>query len=114
MKNQVSNYELEKYCHKLRPVLEKMVSDLNYKLLDLSFVNEKETRYLRLTISSEDGSASLDDCERVSREIGKEIDMKNLIPFSYILEVQSPGISGDIKDPACEFVIKDLGFVVKS
>ena len=116
MRKQVNNYELEKYCTKLRPLIEKIVSNLKYELLDLLFVSENQTNYLRLTISSKDKEhlISLDDCELISKEVGKELDLKNLIPFSYLLEVQSPGISGDLKNPSHEFVIKDVGLIVKS
>ena len=114
MKNQISNSELEKYCNKLRPTVEKILSGLNYEFLDLSFVCENQTRYLRLTISSKEHLISLNDCEFVSREVGKELDSKNLIPVSYILEVQSPGISDNLKNSGHEFVIENVGLIVKS
>jgi len=36
---------------------------------------------------------SLDDCERFSRRLSVALDVENWIPFSYTLEVSSPGVN---------------------
>ncbi len=36
---------------------------------------------------------SLDDCERFSRRLSVSLDVEDWIPFSYILEVSSPGVN---------------------
>jgi ribosome maturation factor RimP len=43
------------------------------------------------------GGVTLDDCARVSREIGVLIDVKDLIPERYVLEVSSPGLNRRLK-----------------
>jgi ribosome maturation factor RimP len=39
------------------------------------------------------GGISLDDCERFSRQFSVILDVEDWIPFSYTLEVSSPGIN---------------------
>ena len=114
MKKQINNQELSKHSKGLMPLFGKIVSELGFHLLELSFINENQTNYLRLTILHPDRQISLNDCEMVSKGIGKELDLKNLIPFSYILEVQSQGIDRDTKKDEHEFVLKSLGLTVKT
>ena len=38
------------------------------------------------------GGVSLDDCERFSRRASVALDVEDFIPFSYVLEVSSPGL----------------------
>jgi ribosome maturation factor RimP len=39
------------------------------------------------------GGVSLDDCERFSKRFSVSLDVEDWIPFSYVLEVSSPGIN---------------------
>jgi ribosome maturation factor RimP len=39
------------------------------------------------------GGISLDDCERFSRRFSAALDVEDWIPFSYVLEVSSPGVN---------------------
>jgi len=38
------------------------------------------------------GGVSLDDCERFSKRFSVLLDVEDRIPFSYVLEVSSPGL----------------------
>lgn len=88
--------KLTDLVNKLKPDIEKIVNDLGYGLVNVSFVNENDTNYLRITISHRDHVISTDDCELVSKEIEKFLDKKDMITFSYLLEVESPGLSEKI------------------
>jgi ribosome maturation factor RimP len=43
------------------------------------------------------GGVGLDDCQRFSREIGDLLDVANLVPESFDLEVSSPGLDRELK-----------------
>lgn len=45
------------------------------------------------TFIDQPGGISLDDCERFSRRLSVSMDVEDWIPFSYTLEVSSPGIN---------------------
>jgi ribosome maturation factor RimP len=53
---------------------------------------------LRVYIDKEDG-VSIDDCELVSREVEAVLDVEDPIPYSYVLEVSSPGLDRPLKKP---------------
>ena len=38
------------------------------------------------------GGVTLDDCERFSKRVSVLLDVEDFIPFSYVLEVSSPGL----------------------
>ncbi|HYK91694.1 MAG TPA: ribosome maturation factor RimP [Acidobacteriota bacterium] len=46
---------------------------------------------VRTFIDQPDG-VSLSDCERFSKRFSVELDVEDCIPFSYVLEVSSPGL----------------------
>jgi ribosome maturation factor RimP len=43
------------------------------------------------------GGVSIGDCQRVSEEVGDLLDVANLVPGSYDLEVSSPGLDRELK-----------------
>lgn len=113
-KRQISNEELNRASLEIRPFIEKVISSLGFNLFEISFVREYQENYLRLTIFHQDRKVSLDDCELISKNIEKELDEKDVVKFSYILEVQSPGIDGVDPEREYSFYLKDLGLVVSS
>ena len=71
----------------LMPVMEKN----QFELVDVEYVKEAGTWYLRAYIDKE-GGFTVDDCELVSRQLGEWLDREDFIDDSYILEVSSPGL----------------------
>ena len=60
------------------------------ELVDVEYVKEKDW-YLRIFIDKPEG-ISIDDCQELSGKIEAELDRRDMIPESYILEVSSPGL----------------------
>ncbi len=54
---------------------------------------------LRVFIDKPDG-VNVDDCAHVSRKIGDIIDIEEIIPHRYVLEVSSPGLNRVLKKEA--------------
>jgi len=65
-------------------------------LVDIDYKWERGGWVLRVLIDREQG-ITLDDCARVSRECGQLLDVDNIIPMSYHLEVSSPGLERPLK-----------------
>lgn len=74
------------------PILE----DMAFELVDSEFLHSHGKWVLRLTIDKE-GGVTIDDCARVSRELGDHIDVKELISHPYVFEVSSPGLDRPLK-----------------
>jgi ribosome maturation factor RimP len=47
-----------------------------------------------------DDSVSIEDCEHVSRELGTLLDVEDPLPWTYTLEVSSPGLDRPLRDAA--------------
>lgn len=69
------------------------------ELVDLEFRREGRGWVLRLFMDKP-GGITLDDCAAVSREWGDQLDVEDLIPFRYTLEVSSPGLDRPLKKDA--------------
>ena len=65
-------------------------------MVDVEYVKEAGTWYLRAYIDKEGGIA-VDDCEVISRKLGDWLDKEDFISESYILEVSSPGLGRPLK-----------------
>ena len=62
-----------------------------YELVDLEYVKEGSSKYLRAYIDKP-GGITVDDCEIVSRAFSDRLDEEDFIDEAYILEVSSPGL----------------------
>lgn len=66
------------------------------ELVDVEYKKEGKDWFLRIFIDKE-GGVTVDDCTRVSREIEDLIDVEEVVPTSYVLEVSSPGLERPLK-----------------
>jgi ribosome maturation factor RimP len=62
-----------------------------YELVYVEYLPRGAASVLRLYID-QPGGVTLDDCQRVSRHIGVLLDVEDVIPHHYVLEVSSPGL----------------------
>lgn len=83
---------VEKTVEKLA---EELLADTGLELVDVEYVKEKDW-YLRVYIDKPEG-IDIEDCQALSEKLEKELDEKNVVPDSYILEVSSPGLDRVLK-----------------
>ena len=74
------------------------VEELGLKLWDVRFVKEGASWYLRIYIDKE-GGVTIDDCTDVSPAVDPVLDREDPISVSYYLEVCSPGLNREMKEP---------------
>ena len=72
---------------------------MGLELFDAQFRKEGHGWVLRLFIDHPEG-VSLDQCEKVSRELSAFLDVEDLIGHPYHLEVSSPGLDRPLRNPA--------------
>ena len=84
------------HVDKLEPLIEPVVNDLSYELVDLELVLENKRWVLRVYIDNNTG-IGLNDCEVVSNNLDQILDEHDPIPYSYVLEVSSPGAERPLK-----------------
>jgi ribosome maturation factor RimP len=83
----------------LRRVVERVVAGAGLELVELRLGGSSRRRTVRLDIDRAGPSGvGLDDCQRISGEVGRALDATDLLPGSYVLEVSSPGVDRPIRD----------------
>ena len=66
------------------------------ELVDLEYRGQGSRWLLRLFIDKE-GGVTVDDCANISRQLGDLLDVKDIIPQAYVLEVSSPGLNRPLR-----------------
>jgi ribosome maturation factor RimP len=80
-------------------LLEPIVAGEGLELLEVEFLREREGWILRLFIDKPGGRVGLDECSQVSRAVDTVLDVEDLVPHEYSLEVSSPGVNRPLKKP---------------
>lgn len=73
-----------------------LVAEKQFELVDVEYVKEGGSYYLRVYIDKE-GGITVNDCEAISRPFSDILDQEDYIEGSYILEVSSPGLGRPLK-----------------
>ncbi len=78
----------------LRELIEPVVVDAGFELVDVAFQRGPRPWLLRVTIDTRtgDGRVPVDRCAEVSRELESQLDAADAVPGAYRLEVSSPGL----------------------
>ncbi len=76
-----------------------ILGSLGLSLWDLEYRKQGPRWLLRVFIDRGEEGVSLDDCERVSRDLAAALDVEDLIPHAYTLEVSSPGLDRSLTRP---------------
>lgn len=81
---------------KITELAEAVLADVGFELVDVEYLVDRGRWVLRIYMDRP-GGVTVDDCALVSREIGILVDVKDLIPQEYVLEVSSPGLNRPLK-----------------
>src|SRR5688572_25516812 len=84
---------VERIAEKLAiPIIEKE----EFELVDIEYKKEGANWYLRLYIDKP-GGITLDDCQKISNQLGDRLDEEDPIKGNYFLQVSSPGLDRPLK-----------------
>lgn len=83
---------------RVRDLVMPILDYLELELFDLQLQKAGNRQILRIFIDKKEGGVTLDDCQMVSQEIGALLDVKDVVPGSYVLEVSSPGTNRPIRN----------------
>jgi len=84
---------------RLIALIEPVLVRLGYELVELEYAAGRSQAVVRIFIDKPDG-ITVEDCERVSREVAALLDVDDPIPTAYTLEVSSPGFDRLLRTPA--------------
>jgi ribosome maturation factor RimP len=88
----------EKLLQEVREAVEPILQSQGFELVDLEYQRESRGWVLRIYLDRE-GGVTLDDCAGVSHEVGTVLEVRDVIPTAYVLEVSSPGLTRPLKKP---------------
>lgn len=77
-------------------LVEPILDEMGFELVGAEYLSMHGRWVLRLYIDK-GGGVTIDDCARVSEEIGDLIDINDIITHEYTLEVSSPGLDRPLK-----------------
>jgi len=77
--------------NRMRQLVTMAVESLGYELVDVELKGAGNNSVLRIYIDKPDGIAH-SDCGLVSEQVGTVLDVEDVIPHKYTLEVSSPGL----------------------
>lgn len=83
----------------LRDKIKIVVEEDGLELVDLEFFEGGPASVLRVYVDKA-GGVTVGQCANLSRKIGDFIDIEDLIPHRYLLEVSSPGLDRPLKSSA--------------
>src|SRR4051794_29063184 len=93
-------------AHQVREVAARVASVYGLDIFDVQFRREAHGMVLRVQIdrpgtgATEEESVSVEDCARVSRDLSAILDVEDIVPIAYTLEVSSPGLDRPLRDAA--------------
>ena len=77
--------------NRIRQLVAMAVESLGYELVDFELKGAANSSILRIYIDKPEGIAH-SDCGLVSEQVGTVLDVEDVIPHKYTLEVSSPGL----------------------
>jgi ribosome maturation factor RimP len=80
----------------VRELADPILTAEGFELVEIEFRREARGWVLRLYVDKE-GGITVDDCAWVSQEIGRSLDVEEVISSPYTLEVSSPGLTRPLK-----------------
>jgi ribosome maturation factor RimP len=88
---------------RVRAIADRVAGSYELEIFDVQFRRESSGMVLRVRLDRPGPSAvpedsvSVDDCTRVSRDLSALLDVEDIVPTAYTLEVSSPGLDRPLR-----------------
>lgn len=90
--------KFEPVIQEVYKTIEPILQSQGLELIDVEYKREAQGWVLRIYLDRE-GGITVEDCAEASRELGAILEVRDLIPNRYVLEVSSPGLTRSLKKP---------------
>jgi ribosome maturation factor RimP len=88
--------ESKRIVREVSVLAESLLPEFGMEMVDVEFRFERGRWTLRVYIDKP-GGVTVDDCASVSRDLGDLVEVENIINYSYVLEVSSPGLDRPLR-----------------
>ncbi len=85
------------WIEKMRALAAATAATFGLELFDLEHRLSGRRWWIRVTLDRQDGPVTLEDCEAVSRQLSAQLDVEDIVPHAFDLEVSSPGIERPLR-----------------
>ena len=82
---------------KLETQISEILTPSGFELVDIKVASHNGKPLLQIFVDREAGGVLLDDCAKLSEQIGEVMDKDEVYAAGYFLEVSSPGIDRVVK-----------------
>lgn len=90
-------------AEKVREIASRVAGPLGLDIFDVQYRREAGGMVLRVQVdrpgpaATAEDSVSVEDCARVSRDLSAVLDVEDVVPTAYTLEVSSPGLDRPLR-----------------
>jgi ribosome maturation factor RimP len=84
---------------RVQQIAERVAASSGLEMVEVEFRGGGKSRMLRIFIDKP-GGVTHEDCANLSREVSTILDVEEVVPGSYLLEVSSPGLDRKLSRPA--------------
>lgn len=84
---------------RIRSLAERVAGSEGLELLAVEWSGTSRQGTLRIILDRREGGVSHRDCQAVSEQVGTLLDVEDLVPGRYMLEVASPGLDRRLYKP---------------
>jgi ribosome maturation factor RimP len=87
----------------IRAIAERVAGSYELEIFDVQYRREAGGMVLRVLLdrpgpsATPEDSVSVDECARVSRDLSAMLDVEDIVPTAYTLEVSSPGLDRPLR-----------------
>lgn len=88
---------MSKITEQIEKIAQPITDELNLELVDVEFVKEGRTWFLRVFVDNPEAPIDIEQCAIVSERLSEILDELDPIEQNYFLEVSSPGAERPLK-----------------
>jgi len=82
----------------IRKVVEEVLAGTSFFIVDITVTGQHARPKIAISLDGDEG-IGIDDCARISRQVGNHIEVQDLVSLAYTLEVSSPGLDQPLRLP---------------
>ena len=91
---------MEPHEEQIRQLAEPLIASAGMELVHVECLKMQSRWLVRIYMDREEGGVTVDDCALVSNQLGDVLDVHDVPPGPYTLEVSSPGLDRPLKGEA--------------
>jgi len=90
----------QEITRQVETLLQPIATRLGLETVAVDVHGEAERTVLRVLMDRPDGGITVEECAKVSEQLGRRLDLYDLFPHPYTLEVSSPGLDRPLRSAA--------------